>query len=252
MILLKNEREISVLRESGRILRLILESLKKKAVEGTNLLELDKLAKSLCKQYGATPTFFGYKPDGAKKPFPAAICTSLNEVVVHGTPKNYILRSADILKIDMGISFQGMITDAAITIPIGKVSPLARKIIDATQKSLKAAVAVTKKGKTLGDIGWAIENQAKKYGFFVIKGLTGHGVGYELHEDPVILNYGRKGTGEKLKPGMVLAIEPMLSVSSEEIIQNADESYASRDGGLTAHFEHTIAITDKESIVLTG
>lgn len=251
MIFLKNEKEIMLLKESGRILRFILNSLEKKAKKGTNLLELEELAQKLCKEYKVVPIFLGYQPEGAKKPFPAAICTSLNDVVVHGVPRDYFLKDGDVLKIDMGIAYQGMITDAALTVLIGKISPLAKKLVEATKKSLEAAIKVAKKGRSLGDIGWAIENQAKKYGFSVLKSLTGHGVGFQLHEDPVIFNYGKKGEGEKLREGMVLAIEPMLSVSCQEVVQKEDESYATLDESLAAHFEHTIAITSKGTIVLT-
>lgn len=151
----------------------------------------------------------------------------------------------------MGVVYEGMYTDAAVTVGIGKISPLAKRLMNSTKKSLDEALKAVKKGRHLGDIGYAIERRAKKDGFEVIRGLTGHGVGYEVHEDPVILNYGKKGTGAELKEGMVLAIEPMLSVSSPDIIQNRDESYSSADGSLTAQFEHTIAITKKEVVILT-
>ena len=214
-------------------------------------MELENLARKMTKDAGARPSFMGYQPEGADHPYPAALCLSLNDVVVHGIPREYILRSGDILKIDMGVNFEGMLTDSAITVGIGKTSPLARKLMASTRKALEAAIKVAKKGRFVGDIGHAVEKQARKDGFYVLKGLTGHGVGYEVHEDPVVLNYGKNGSGPEIKQGMVLAIEPMFSLTSEQIIQNRDESYSSSDGSLTAQFEHTIAITKKGTIVLT-
>jgi methionyl aminopeptidase len=251
MILLKTDKEIEILAESGKILSFVLNTLLKKADVGVNLLELEQMARKMLKEAGAKPSFLGYQPEGADRPYSAALCLSLNSVVVHGIPRDYILRSGDLLKIDMGVVYEGMYTDSAVTVGIGKVSSIAKKLMVSTRKSLEAAISVAKKGGYLGDIGYTIERQAKKDGFKVLKGLTGHGVGYEVHEDPVILNYGKKGTGPELKEGMVLAIEPMLSVSSEQIIQNRDESYSSADGSLTVQFEHTIVITKKGTVILT-
>jgi methionyl aminopeptidase len=251
MILLKTEKEIEVLKESGKILSLVLKTLEKKTGMGISLMELENLARKMLKEAGAKPAFLGYQPEGADKPYPAALCLSLNDVVVHGIPREYILRPGDLLKIDMGVVYEGMYTDAAVTVGIGRISPLAKRLMHSTKKALDEALKVARKGKHLGDIGYAIERRAKKDGFKVIKGLTGHGVGYEVHEDPVILNYGKKGSGVELKEGMTLAIEPMLSVSSSDIIQNRDESYSSADRSLTAQFEHTVAITKKGTVILT-
>lgn len=251
MTLLKTSREIELIGASGKILSAILNDLKKMAKSGVNLMDLEERSRELAKQYGAKPAFLGYKPEGADRPYPASLCLSLNDVVVHGVPRNHILKDGDLLKIDMGVIHNGFISDSAITVAIGKINPKAKKLMTSVQKALEAAIKIAKPGRTVGDIGWVIERQAKKDGFFVLKGLTGHGVGYEVHEDPVILNYGKKGFGEKLVPGMVLAIEPMFSLSSENIIQNKDESYSSADKSLTAHFEHTIAIIEKGNIILT-
>ncbi len=251
MIYIKSEDEIKVLRESGKILKFILDELKKIAGVGANLIDLEKKTQELLKQKNAQAAFLGYQPEGADYAYPAAICVSVNDVVVHGVPLNYILKSGDVLKIDMGVIFKGLISDSAITIIIGKSSPKVRKLLDSTKKALEEAIKVCKIGKTIGDIGYVIEKQAKKDGFKVLKGLTGHGVGYEVHEDPVVFNYGHKSSGLKLKEGMVIAIEPMFSIGSEGIVQNKDESYSSADRSLTAHFEHTIAITKNGPIVLT-
>ncbi len=251
MILLKSESEIEILGQSGKILSGILKTLEKKAVPGVNILELEQIARKMAKDAGARPSFLGYQPEGADKPYPAAICASVNEVVVHGIPTDYILRSGDVIKIDMGIVYEGMCTDSAVTVGIGKTSPEARKLIASTKKALEEAILAVKRGHHIGDIGYAVEKRAKKDGFKILKGLTGHGVGYEVHEDPVVLNYGKKGTGPEIKEGMVIAIEPMFSVSTEQIIQNKDESYSSADGSLTAQFEHTVAVTKNGVIVLT-
>jgi methionyl aminopeptidase len=251
MITLKTEEEIEILKRSGEILSKILKSLKERAIVGTNILELEEIARKMAKEANAVPSFLGYQPEGASRPYPAAICASVNEVVVHGVPKDYVLRSGDVLKIDMGIVYEGMYTDSAITVGIGKISPQAKKLIDSTKKALKEAISVVKKGNRIGDIGYVIERRAAKDGFKVLKALTGHGVGYQVHEDPVVFNYGEKGTGPKIEEGMVLAIEPMFSISCEDVIQNSDESYSSADGSLTSQFEHTVAVTRKGVIVLT-
>lgn len=251
MVLIKSDKDIELLKESGRILALILRELKDRAREGVTLAALDKHARIRAKEMKAYPTFLGYQPEGATKPYPAAICASLNDVVVHGVPNEYALKSGDLLSVDMGITYEGMITDAAFTVPIGKVGPKAKQLMAATRRALEEAIKIAKPGRTLGDIGWVVERQAGRDGFKVLRGLTGHGVGYELHEDPVIFNFGEKGSGMKLKEGMVLAIEPMLSLSTNDIVQNDDESYSSVDGSLTAHFEHTIVITSKGNEVLT-
>ncbi len=251
MISIKTDAEIAVMSEGGAILARILDACAALVKPGVTLLELDAHARALCKQYGATPAFLGYRPDGASHPYPAAVCASLNDVVVHGVPYNRALRSGDVLKIDMGVIYRGLYTDSATTVAIGSVAPVARRLMASTRAALEAGIAAAKIGGHIGDIGYAIERQARKDKFFVLRGLTGHGVGYELHEDPVVFNYGKRHAGTVLKKGMVLAIEPMFSVSSPDIVQNDDESYSSADGSMTAHFEHTIALTDRGVEVLT-
>jgi len=251
MILIKNSSEIEILKEAGIRAHAILGELKEMAREGTDLLDLDAHARKRAKELDSYPTFLGYQPEGATKPYPAAICASLNDVVVHGVPVDYLLKDGDILKIDMGITYKGLIADTATTVVIGSIAPKIKKLLSSTKRALEEAIRVSKIKKHLGDIGYAIERQARKDGFKVLKGLTGHGVGYELHEDPIILNFGKKGIGPELKEGMVLAIEPMFSLSSEDIVQNNDESYSSADRSATAHFEHTIAITKKGPLIIT-
>jgi methionyl aminopeptidase len=251
MILLKKPSEMEYLMQSGKILSAVLHDLGKAAKEGVSLQFLNQRAIELCKKYEARPAFLGYQPEGAERPYPAAVCLSLNDVVVHGVPTSRTLKSGDLLKIDMGVSYKGFITDSALTVGIGKIPAAAKKLMAATKHALEKGISAAKKGKRLGDIGYEIERVAKKEGFFVLKELTGHGVGYEVHEDPIIYNFGDKHTGQEIKEGMVFAIEPMFSAGTERVEQQRDESYASDDGSLTAHFEHTVAIINNKTVVLT-
>jgi len=237
--------------EGGKILRDILEKLIDNAKEGMDLKSLDWLALQLTRRRKAEPAFLNYHPYGAKSPYPASICASVNEIVVHGLPNNYKLRSGDVLKIDFGVKYKGYYTDSAVTVGIGKISDTAKKIIDATQKALVLGIKQVKIGNTLGDIGYAIQNYVESKGFKIVEGLTGHGIGRELHEDPTVWNFGKPGMGEKLKEGMVLAIEPMVSAGSSQTIQLKDDSYATEDGSISTHFEHTVAITKTGPIILT-
>lgn len=251
MVKIYNEKEIEIIKKGGEILAKVFKGIERRIKIGISLRELDELAHNLTRKLGAEPAFFGYRPDGARYPYPFAICTSLNNIIVHGQPTSYKLKSGDVLKIDFGIKYKGFYSDSAFTIIIGKTDALKTNLIKATKKALEEAIKYAKPGNTLGDIGWAIEKTAKKYGVKVIKGLTGHGIGQSLHEDPTIYNYGKKGTGLILKPGMILAIEPMFAIGTNQIVQNSDESWATKDRSLSAHFEHTIAITEKNSEVLT-
>ncbi len=247
----KSPEQIKGIAEAGRILAKILKATSQEAKAGIKLSDLNKLAYRLTKQEKAQPAFLGYRPDAALKPFGASICASVNEVVVHGFPSDYKLKSGDVLKIDFGVEYQGFFADAAITIGIGNISGQARHLIKITKLALDKAIKIAKPGKRLGDIGWIIEKTAHRNALMVIKGLTGHGIGLELHEEPTIYNFGEKGKGIELKPGMVLAIEPMLAIGADGIIQRPDESWATADSSLSAHFEHTIAITEKGAMILT-
>jgi len=251
MVKIYSEKEIQKIAASGAILAEILETLKKKSKVGVSLKELDKLAFWLVKKYEAEPAFLGYRPDGASKPYRATICASVNNIVVHGLPNEYRLRNGDILKIDFGVKKEGFYSDAAITVGIGKISPEASRLISATGCALEEAIKMAKSGHYLGDIGWAIEKTAKKFGVKSIKELTGHGIGRKLHEEPVIYNFGKKGKGTELKVGMVLAVEPMFAVGSDRVVQLKDESWATSDSSLSAHFEHTVAITEQGGKILT-
>lgn len=247
----KKPKEIEGIRASAKILARVIEKVALAAEEGVALKDLDALAYGLIKSEGGEPAFLGYRPGGATRAYPATICASLNEVVVHGVPTARRLVSGDILKIDLGVKFKGYYSDAARTIPIGKVSDAAKRLINGTRAALQAAIAAAKPGRTLGDIGHAIKKIAAANKLKVVKGLTGHGVGSDLHEDPVVYNEGSPGRGALLRPGMVLAIEPMFSLGSDRIRQLKDESYATLDRSLSAHFEDTILITTEGGEVLT-
>lgn len=251
MVKLKNEKDLEGLRASGKILVSTITALRNKAAVGVSLMELEELAKKILKESGATSAFLNYKPEGTAKPYPFNICASLNDQVVHGQPGKYILQSGDVLKIDFGVVYKGYITDAALTVALGEVKPEVKKLISATEESLRLGIAAARKGNTLGDIGFAIEGNVEKNGFSVVDGLTGHGVGFKLHEDPSVFNYGRKGEGMALKEGLVLAIEPMVSMGTSQIRQNEDGSYSTKDSSMTAHFEKTIAITKNGPEILT-
>lgn len=249
---LKTEDDIKLMRVSGRILADTIAELSNAAKEGVRLSALDKLARKLIGAAGATPTFLGYTPEGAGQPYPAALCASVNETIVHGIPGEYALKNGDVFSIDLGVTYKGRVTDAAVTIGIGTISEEAKTLLRVTELSLSKAIEECVPGKTLGDIGFVIENTAKKANFRVIQGLTGHGVGFALHEDPSVFNYGNRGEGMKLVPGLVLAIEPMFSTGSQYAIAMRDGSYETKDGSLSAHFEHTIAITEHGHEVLTA
>lgn len=249
--LIKTPEEIARIRQSGKILAEILRRLKNEVKPGIQLMELERLTRTLLDVAGGKPTFLGYRSEGARGPYPFALCTSVNEVVVHGRPSNYALKSGDVLKLDLGVNWEGGITDAALTVPIGSVSDQASKLIRLTKNALTEAVRAVRPGNTVGDIGFAIERVVEGGGAKILEGLTGHGVGLAIHEDPIIYNFGERGSGMKLKEGMVLAIEPMTSVTSGKAIQMADDSFVTADKSISAHFEHTVLVTKNGCEVLT-
>lgn len=253
--LIKSSKEIKNIAVAGKILAKIFKILKKEIKIGVSLKQLDTLAYQFCKKYNVQPAFLGYRPDAASKPFGASICASLNDVIVHGLPNNYKLQSGDILKIDFGVEYReggkSFFADSAFTVGLGRISKNAQILIKATKLALEKAIKSAKPDNTLGDVGYAIQRVAHENRLSVLRELTGHGTGLALHEDPTIFNFGEKGSGIILKPGMVLAIEPMFSIGSWGIIQRPDESWATADGELSAHFEHTIVITENGRKVLT-
>lgn len=251
MALVKSEKEIALMAQAGAILRTTLDTLQKEVRVGVSLLELDARARELIIGAGGEPAFLGYKPAGARHPYPATLCTSVNNVIVHGVPNEYILKSGDIVSIDCGVKVKGYYSDAAFTVALEPVNPRVKKMVAVTEEALAHGIEAAQSGATVGDIGHAIGSFVKKNGFYVVQGLTGHGIGTRLHEDPSIFNEGRPGSGPKLVPGMVIAIEPMVALGTNEIRQLADESYGTADDSLSAHFEKTIAITLDGPRILT-
>lgn len=254
MITIKTKEDIKKLREGGKRHAAILLALKEMIRPGVSARALEEESLRLIREGGDTAAFLNYQPYGASRPFPASLCVSVNDEVVHGIPneEEKVFKEGDIVSIDLGLIHDGMVTDAAITVPVGKVSKELETLLEVTKKALYAGIKAAKGGKTVGDIGVAIEKIAIPYKYGVVEELSGHGVGYDIHEDPFIPNYGEPGRGEALRPGMVLAIEPMFNLGSRHVVLDSDEwTYRTKDGKSSAHFEHTIVITKGEPEILT-
>lgn len=246
MIILKSFREIERMRVACLIVAEILEGLRPLVCPGTTTLELDRYSAAEADKRNAKCAFFGYHK------YPNSLCCSPNDQVVHGLPNKTPLKSGDILSLDFGVVYDGFYGDAAVTIPVGDVSESARRLIDVTEQSLYASIAEAVPGNRLGDVSYAVQRYVESKGYSVVRDFVGHGIGRNLHEDPQIPNYGFPGKGVKLKPGMVLAIEPMINEKSHEVKVLADNwTVATCDGGLSAHFEHTVAITENGPEILT-
>ncbi|MDO8584600.1 MAG: type I methionyl aminopeptidase [bacterium] len=251
MVTLKSKEEVAIMAVGGKMLAEVIRNVAAEAREGVSLKTLDALAEKLIRRAGALPAFLGYRPHGAGKPYPATICASVNDIIVHGIPTQYKLRSGDVLKLDFGLRHEGFCLDAAVTVAIGTITTEASRLIEATKKALLLGIKAAQPGKHLGDIGAAIATYVHGKKFGIAEGLTGHGIGHELHEDPSVYNFGKSGTGLELVPGLVIAIEPMTTAGSGKLVQLPDDSYATADSSISAHFEHTIAITEKGPIILT-
>lgn len=255
MITIKTKEDIQILREGGKRHAEILQILKTMVRPGISARELDETAHKLIIEGGDTPAFLNYQPHGAQRPFPASLCVSINDEIVHGIPneEEKILKEGDIVTLDLGLIHKGLITDAAITVPVGKVSKELEELLEATKAALMAGIKAAKGGKRVGDVGSSIERVAVPHGYGVVEELSGHGVGYHVHEDPFVPNYGEAGTGEVLKPGMVIAIEPMFNLGSRHVMLDSDGyTYRTKDGKPSAHFEHTILITKGSPEILTA
>jgi methionyl aminopeptidase len=251
-IIIKTEEEIKKIREGGKILANVLQKVASHVKPGISTFELDVKASLYIKEAGGKSPFLNYKPEGELHPFPASICISVNDEIVHGIPKKEkILKEGDIVSLDLGLEYKGLFTDHAITIPVGKISDKDRKLIEATKEALLVGIWAARGGATVGDIGYAIESFVnKRYG--IVRELAGHGVGKKLHEDPFVPNYGKKGSGVKLVPGMIIAIEPMLNMGGGSISFSQDGwTIKTFDGSRSAHFEHSVLITEKEAEILT-
>jgi len=254
MITYKTTEEIETLREGGKRHAEILRALAEMVAPGVSTLILEEEALRLIRAHGDKPAFLGYSPAGAVRPYPASLCVSINDEIVHGIPNEpgTILNDGDIVSLDLGLVHNGLITDSAVTVAVGAVDDESRKLLDFTKRALEAGIRAAKPGNHVGDIGEAINAVAEESGFSLADDLAGHGVGYHVHEDPFVPNFGVAGDGEELKPGMVIAIEPMLNVG-KSAIKDGKDGYTiyTKDGSRSAHFEHTIAITEHGNIVLT-
>lgn len=245
-IILKSKREIEMMRAAGKIVAEVLQVLKYKVKSGMKTKELDEITRIELKKNKAQPSFLGYRG------YPAAICVSINDEIVHGIPGEREIKPGDIVSMDVGAIYKGYQGDAAISVGIDKISPKASELLEVTENALKAGIASARKTSRLGDIGWAIQHYAESKGFSIVREYTGHGIGRSMHEDPLVPNYGHPGEGIAIQKGMTLALEPMVNIGGWQT-RVADNSWTvlTKDGSLSAHFEHTIAITDEEAEVLT-
>lgn len=256
MISIKTKEEIELIKEGGKILAKILKELSEKVKPGITTWSLEEFARELIKKAGAEPAFLGYND------YPAVLCTSVNEEVVHAKPSNRVLKEGDLLKIDTGIFYKEFYTDSAITLLVADWAILKierqeeyiqkNKLIKTTKECLDKGIEMARIGNKIGDISSMIQKHAEKNGFSVIRDLVGHGIGRELHEAPEVPNFGHSGKGQKLEEGMVIAIEPMLSAGSYEVIEDKKTlAWKTKDNSLSAHFEHTVAVTKNGPLVLT-
>lgn len=253
-ITIKTKEEIEILREGGKRLAFILAEVAKMAKAGVSTLELDNLARRLAEEGGDKPAFLNYKPTGMKRPYPASLCVSINDEIVHGIPNEQpkILKDGDIVSLDMGLNHGGLFTDHAVTVAVGEVDEKGKELIEITKRALMEGIGVIKEGKHIRDISYAIERYVRPKHLGIVEELCGHGVGYKVHEDPYVPNYCLENKGEKLKAGMVLALEPMVNEGTKHIKLDADGyTYRTADGKRSAHFEHTIVVTKDGCEILT-
>ncbi|EGJ70441.1 methionine aminopeptidase, type I [Bacteroides coprosuis DSM 18011] len=252
MIFLKTEEEIELLRKSNLLVGQTLAEVAKIIEPGVTTLQLDKIAEEFIRDNGAVPTFKGF-PNHLGQPFPGSLCTSVNEVVVHGIPNDIPLKDGDIVSVDCGTYMNGFCGDSAFTFCVGDVAPEVKQLLQITKESLYKGIEQAVHGHRLGDIGYAIQSYAESYGFEVVREFVGHGIGKEMHEDPQVPNYGIRGRGKQLKKGMCIAIEPMITQGNREIgIENDGWTVRTLDRKCAAHFEHTIAIGMHSADILSS
>lgn len=255
MITKKTPEEIEILKEAGAILAKCLKELAKEAVVGNTTLDIDDRAMELVEEYGVEPVLLGYHPSFADYPYPAAVCVSVNNCVQHGIPsEEVVLQEGDVVNIDMSIGYKGMVVDSGITVGVGKISDEAKSLLAATQEALAQGIKMAKAGNRIGDISATIQQFVESRGFSVVEVLCGHGVGYKVHEEPTIPNFGKAGTGPKIEVGHVYAIEPIVNVGKKDVyFDDEGDGYSvyTRDKSISAHFEHTVAITENGPVILT-
>ncbi len=246
MIIRKSKQEIEAMARAGRLVAETLARIGEQVRPGVTTADLDALAEEYIRSQGGRPTFKGYRG------YPAAICTSVNAVVVHGIPAQRPLEEGDILSVDVGVTLDGLVADSAYTFPVGEITADAERLLETCQAALQAGIEQCRPGNRLSDISHAIQTVTEEAGFSVVRSLVGHGVGREMHEEPQIPNFGPPGRGPLLAPGMTFAIEPMITAGGPEVVVHEDGwSISTRDGSLAAHFEHTVAVTEKGPRVLT-
>lgn len=246
MISIKTKEEIKIMAECGKILAKVMKELEKKVKPGISTKELDRAAEALILKSGGKCSFKGYEG------YPTCLCTSVNNELVHAIPSKRILKDGDIISLDLGVFYKGYHSDMAVTVPVGKVSPEAQRLIRVTKKALKRGIKKARPGNTFGDIGNTIQRYVEGQGFGVVRDLCGHGIGKEVHEDPKILNFGKRHSGEEIKPGMVFCLEPMVTMGDWKIKKSQDGyGFETADGSLSAHFEHMMVATKNGVKVLT-
>ena len=255
MAKIKTKDEIESLRKGGKILAKILRELAEASQPGVSTEDINDLALSLTEKYGAEPVLLGYHPEFANRPYPAALCTSVNNTVQHGVPRaDEILKEGDIINLDMSIGYEGMIVDSGITVPVGKTDPVSEKLMKVTKEALAIGIKQAKPGNHIGDIGHAVATYVRAQGFSIVEVLCGHGVGHAVHEEPQVPNFGKAGTGPEIKVGNVFAIEPIVNVGKKDVWFDDDgDGYSvfTTDGSRSAHCEHTVAITEKGPEIMT-
>lgn len=246
-VVLKSSKEIEKMRRAGKIVREVLELVRGQVRPGATTYDLEKAAEARLKEMGVKAAFKGYHG------YPCVLCTSVNSEVVHGIPSpNRVLKQGDIVSVDFGVVVDGYYGDAAITVPVGAIHEDAERLLKATEESLKAGIAAVRPGATLGDVGAAVQGVVEREGFSVVRDFVGHGIGSQMHEDPQVPNFGQPGQGMKLKPGMVIAIEPMVNAGKPDVMVLEDGWTAvAKDGSMSAHFEHTVAVTGEGARILT-
>lgn len=252
-VVLKSPHQIALMREAGRVVAQTFEVLRPHIVPGVTTGELDQIAEEFIRSKGAIPVYKGYKPRFARSPFPATICSSVNDVICHGIPSSKErLRDGDIIGIDIGVILNGWVGDACMTFAVGKLNDESQQLVDVAEESLRRGIEQAQPGKRLGDIGAAIQQYAESKGFSVVREYTGHGVGKSLHEDPTVLHYGTPGTGLVLRPGMIFTIEPMINAGAAATRVLRDGwTVKTADGSRSAQFEHALAITENGPELLT-
>lgn len=246
MVLLKSTQELQKMRQAGRIVAKVLELMKEQVRPGITTGELDELAHKVIVKSKALPSFKGYRG------YPASICTSVNEEIVHGIPGKRVLKEGDIVSIDVGAIYRGYQGDAAITLGVGQIAPQAQRLLEVTQGALEAGIAQARAGNRLGDISWAIQSYVESRGMSVVREYTGHGIGRRMHEDPQVFNFGQPGAGLALETGLTIALEPMVNLGDWRTrVVDDGWTVVTLDGSWSAHFEHTVAIMDSEPLILT-